>query len=214
MSPSRSRRAIALALPVIVPVAMRATFVAARRRLGDRWGYVCGFAAYWATCAAASLALLGPRWWVPSLGSDSRRSGLRAADAALLLWPPAGAVSTRLVPGLREADRTMVATSAAVALVNATVEEALWRGVYVAYWPDDPWLGVVWPALGFGAWHAAPQVIHPSPMGTVRYVAAATALGMSWGLVAWRSRSLGAVLASHLVTDASGVRNARYFLPA
>ena len=108
----------------------------------------------------------------------------------------------------------MVATSAAVALVNATVEEALWRGVYVAYWPDDPWLGVVWPALGFGAWHAAPQVIHPSPMGTVRYVAAATALGMSWGLVAWRSRSLGAVLASHLVTDASGVRNARYFLPA
>jgi membrane protease YdiL (CAAX protease family) len=134
------------------------------------------------------------------------------ADAALLLWPPMGAIATRLAPEIRDADRTMLATSAAVGVVNATLEEALWRGVYITYWPDDPWLGVVWPALGFGAWHAAPQVIHRSPMGTTRYVIAATALGLSWGWTAWRSRSVRAVLASHAVTDASGVGNARYFL--
>ena len=39
-----------------------------------------------------------------------------------------------------------------VALANATLEELLWRGVYITFWADDPWLGW-WPAVGFGAWH-------------------------------------------------------------
>ena len=63
-----------------------------------------------------------------------------------------------------------------------------------------------------GAWHLAPQIIHPSQLGPFVYVIAAAALGLSWGWVAWRSRALRWVGLSHLITDASGLKNALFFL--
>jgi membrane protease YdiL (CAAX protease family) len=127
---------------------------------------------------------------------------------------PVGAIATRLLPELGAADVTMIVTIAGVGVVNAALEELLWRGVFVALWPDDPWLGWVWPALGFGAWHIAPQVIHPSSMGPIPYVISATLLGLSWGWVAWQTKSLRWVGLSHAVTDSSGIRNALSFLGA
>ena len=53
--PGRLARATALALPVLVPVLMRAVFGLAYRRLGERRGYVTGFAAYWAGCDLEAL---------------------------------------------------------------------------------------------------------------------------------------------------------------
>lgn len=207
------RRAVALALPVAVPLAMTATFVVARDRLGDHLGYVAGFGTYWAACAGLSLGLLGRRR-VQCLFRDVRpRLGQSAlVGAALLVWPPLGAIATRFVPELGHATPAMVATIAAVAVANATLEELLWRGVYVTYWPENAILGWIWPAVGFGVWHLAPQVIHASSMGAGVYVASAVALGLSWGWVAWKTRSLRWVSVSHVFTDGSGLRNAVFFL--
>jgi membrane protease YdiL (CAAX protease family) len=130
----------------------------------------------------------------------------------LLLWPPLGAITTRLLPEVGQATPAMVATIGAVAVANAVLEELLWRGVFFSLWPSNPWLGWVWPAIGFGLWHLAPQVIHPSAMGPAAYVVAATALGLSWGWVAWRTGSLRWVSVSHVLTDGSGIRNALFFL--
>ena len=207
------RRLVALSLPVAVPVAMTAAFALAGDRLGQRGGYLAGFGLYWASCGALSFAILGRARMRQSVRDARPRLGKPAVlGAALLLWPPAGAIATRLVPDLRDATPAMVATAISIALVNAVLEELLWRGVYITLWPDNPWLGWVWPAVGFGAWHLAPQVIHPSPLGPLAYVIAATALGLSWGWVAWRSGSIRWVMVSHVVTDASGIRNALFFL--
>ena len=209
------RRLVALALPVAVPIAMTATFAVASDRLGQRGGYLAGFGLYWASCGALSFAILG-RSRMRHVVRDARpRLGKPAVlGAALLLWPPAGAIATRLIPDLGGATPAMVATAVSVAAVNAVLEELLWRGVYVTLWPRNPWLGWVWPAIGFGAWHLAPQVIHPSPLGPLAYVAAATALGLSWGWVAWRTGSIRWVTVSHVLTDSSGIRNALFFLGA
>jgi membrane protease YdiL (CAAX protease family) len=206
-------RTIALALPVVVPIAMTATFSIARDRLGDRLAYAAGFGVYWTVCASLSVGLLG-RHRVQGLFRDVRpRLGKpMVLGAALLLWPPVGALATRFVPEIGQATPDMVATIVAVAIANATLEELLWRGVYITYWPSNPILGWVWPAIGFGVWHLAPQVIHPSSMGAGTYVASATALGLSWGWIAWRTGSLRWVSASHVITDGSGLRNALFFL--
>ena len=207
------RRLIALALPVAVPVAMVAGFAIGRDRLGDHGGYLAGFGLYWAACAGLSISLLG-RHRLRELFLDSRpRLGRPAVlGAALLIWPPVGAIATRFIPEIGYATPTMVATIAGVALVNALLEELLWRGVYITLWPRNPWLGVVWPAIGFGVWHLAPQVIHASAMGPIVYVVSASALGLSWGWVAWRTGSLRWVGVSHVLTDGSGLRNALFFL--
>ena len=206
-------RAVALALPVAMPIAMTATFVATKAVFGDKGGYLAGFGVYWAACAGLSVGLLGRRR-VRDLFRDVRpRLGKPAlVGAVLLLWPPLGAIATRFIPELADSSPAMIVTIAGVALANATLEELLWRGVYITYWPRNPWLGWVWPAIGFGAWHVAPQVIHPSSMGPVGYAVAATALGLSWGWVAWRTGSLRWVSVSHVLTDGSGLRNAVFFI--
>ncbi len=211
--PLDGRKAIALALPVVIPVAMTAAFTLGADRLGERGGYLAGFGVYWVTCAGLSVALLG-RQRIRRLFRDrpQRLGKPSALGAALLLWPPLGAIATRFIPEIGQATVPMVATILCVALVNAVLEEVLWRGVYISLWPRNPWLGWAWPALGFGLWHLAPQVIHPSPVGPVVYVVSATALGLSWGWVAWRSGALRWVSVSHVVTDGSGLRNAVFFL--
>jgi membrane protease YdiL (CAAX protease family) len=207
------RRLLALSLPLAVPVAMRATFGAAQDRLGDHLGYLAGFGAYWLTCTALTVGLIGPQR-ARALFRDRRSRLGRPAllSAALLVWPPAGAIATRFLPERSVATPARLATIGAVALVNAVLEEALWRGVYITLWPDKPFLGCVWPAIGFGAWHLAPQVIHPSTSGSPAYVSAATLLGLSWGWVAYRTGTLRWVAASHVLTDGAGLQNARYFL--
>ncbi len=207
------RKVVALTLPVVVPAAMCVAFAAGRDRLGDHVGYVAGFGLYWGTCAGLSLALLGRRR-IRELFRDKRpRLGRPAlVGAALLAWPPVGAIATRFIPELGSATPAMLATIAGVAVANAALEELLWRGVFIALWPRNPWLGWAWPAVGFGLWHLAPQVIHPSAMGAGVYVVSATALGLSWGWVAYRTGSLRWVGVSHVLTDGSGVRNALFFL--
>lgn len=208
-----ARRAVALSLPVVMPAAMVAVFSVGRDRLGDRAGYVAGFGAYWATCATVSVGLLG-RDRVRALFQDRRpRLGRPAiVGGACLVWPAAGAIATRFVPEIGVSTPPMIATIAAVAGANAIFEELLWRGVYISLWPGDPVRGWIWPALGFAAWHFAPQTIHPSAMGPVVFVAASLALGLSWGWVAFRTGSLRSISLSHVLTDGSGLRSAAFFI--
>jgi membrane protease YdiL (CAAX protease family) len=213
MSEIDRRRLVALSLPLVVPIAMRATFAATRNRFGAGRGYVAGFGIYWASCAALTAGLVGPKRARALFRARQPHPGRPALlDAVLLLWPPGGAIATRFLPARSAANPATLATIGAVAVANATLEEALWRGVYISLWPDNPVLGWLWPAFGFGAWHVAPQVIHPSSMGSPAYVTAATVLGLSWGWVAYRSGSLRWVAVSHVLTDGSGIQNARYFL--
>ena len=208
-----TREVVALAVPAVIPPMMAAVFSAAGSTLGAHRGYLLGFGAYWATCGALALGILRRRR-IAALFADRRPRAprSRALWLALLAWPAAGAVATRFLPELRDATPLMVITSLGVASVNAVVEEVLWRGVYVTLWPNSAILGWVWPAIGFGAWHLAPQVIHPSALGPLVFTIAATVLGLSWGWVAWRTGSLRWVSVSHVMTDGSGLKSSLFFL--
>jgi hypothetical protein len=128
-----------------------------------------------------------------------------------LLIPPLGAVGTELLPALGDADPALVATAGAVAAVNATGEELLWRGLFVAAFPDDPVRGWLWPAIGFTAWHLAPASVRPPRRGKL-FLAGSALIGGGFGWVAWRTRSLRLTLPAHVVTDASGLSAARFWL--
>lgn len=211
--PGRGIRAIVAAVPVVVPVGMRALFPVLARRLGPRRGHLTGFAAYWAACYLLPLGLLG---------RDRVRALLRQPagplpsprwlTVAALLVPPLGAAGTELAPQLRNADPAVLATAAGVAVVNAAGEELLWRGLFVAAFPDDPVCGWLWPAVGFTAWHLAPQAVLPSRRGKLAFLASSALVGTGLGWVAWRTRSLRWTLPPHVATDASGLRVARFWL--
>ena len=211
--PGRGVRALVTAVPIVVPVGMRALFPVLARRLGTRRGHLTGFAVYWTVCYLLPLGLLG-RTRVRALLRQPARPlpSPRWLAAAALLVPPLGAAGSELAPELGNADPAVVATAASVAVVNAAGEELLWRGLFVATFPDDPVRGWLWPAVGFTAWHLAPLAVLPSRRGTLAFLAPTALIGAGLGWVAWRTRSLRWTLPPHVATDASGLRVARFWL--
>jgi hypothetical protein len=211
--PGRGVRALVTAVPIVVPVGMRALFPVLARRLGTRRGHLTGFAVYWTVCYLLPLGLLG-RTRVRALLRQPARPlpSPRWLAAAALLVPPLGAAGSELAPELGNADPAVVATAASVAVVNAAGEELLWRGLFVATFPDDPVRGWLWPAVGFTAWQLAPLAVLPSRRGTLAFLAPTALIGAGLGWVAWRTQSLRWTLPPHLATDASGLRVARFWL--
>ena len=209
---SRGARILTLAIPLVVPVGMWALFGTLARRLGQRRGYLAGFGCYWAGCYLVPAALLGRRRALALLREPAGPLPRpRWLAAAVLLVPPLGGAATELVPALDGADLAQLATAGALAAVNATGEELLWRGLFVASFPDDPVRGWLWPAAGFTAWHLAPVSVH-RPRRPGAFLAGSALVGAGMGWVAWRTGSLRWTLPAHLATDANGLSAARFWL--
>lgn len=205
----RRRRAL-IVVPVLVPVTMAALFGALGRLLGPRRGYNAGFAVYWVGwCLGFPLWVTGGRGVLRLLAAGSRPS---AADAAWLVLPVAGAISTELLPSRAAIGPEVAAVMAGTALVNAAGEELLWRGTFLEAFPGDVWRGAVWPWAGFTLWHLAPQVILPSRHGRAKFLAGAALVGAASGRMAWRTRGLRWTVVPHVLADASGVRAALFRL--
>jgi len=211
LAPRRGTRAVLPGLPVVVPLGMRVLFPALARRLGKRRGHLAGFAVYWIGCYLVPLGLLG-RGQVKTLlrQPGSPLPSPRWLAAAALLVPPLGAVGTELAPQVRKADPVLLATAAGVAAINATGEELLWRGLFVATFPDELVRGWLGPAAGFTAWHLAPLSVLPSRRGTLGFLIPTALIGAGHGWVAWRTGSLRWTLPPHVVTDVSGRRIAGF----
>lgn len=197
-------------LPLAVPLAMRPVFRAASRRFGPRRGYQAGFAVYWVLCWGAAGAIVGPRR-LARLWQPSRHGREPGAVRFVLALPPVGALATQWLPSVQAAGPAAVAVAAAVGVTNALAEEALWRGVPVAMFPEDVVRGWLWPAVGFTAWHLVPLSMQPGSKRRRRaqLLAGAALIGLGYGWVAQRTGSLTAVSACHAVTDSCGLRAAR-----
>ena len=150
------RRAFAATVPALMPVAIRAVFLATTNTFGRHRGFQAGFAVYWATCWAAAAAIAGPRRLARTFRRGSSLPVPRALAIVALAFPAVGAVVTEFAPHVRRAGPAATAASIGIGLTNALAEEAFWRALPVAVFPDDPVRGWLWPAAGFTTWHVVP----------------------------------------------------------
>jgi membrane protease YdiL (CAAX protease family) len=86
-----------------------------------------------------------------------------------------------------------------LAAINGFCEEILWRGLYVQIFPQNPWLGVLYPALGFAAWHLAPQSIFPAE-NVVGFMISTFFLALPYGVIAYRTGSARWTAISHTLS--------------
>jgi len=198
-----ARRAGAVAVPLVVPAAMRAVFPRLAHRLGPRRGYLSGFGIYYATCLALTAALAEPLDMVRMLRRRARLPSPKPIAVAMLVVPPLGGLCTQFIPHRREADPALMVFAASLATVNATVEELLWHGVPLTIFGDEPIGAWVWPALGFTAWHLAPMSVR-TPEQPRSFLLGAAMIGLGSGWVAYRTGSVKLNLVSHIATDAMG----------
>jgi membrane protease YdiL (CAAX protease family) len=210
-----AKSAIVIASPVLICVSTYAWFNMLAHRLGPVRGYFCGFLLYW------GIWCIGFPVW--ALGR-ARLRGLFAASAAPVGRPAWAGVVSLTVPlvlgyvyafprALSSATLPVVIGSAALALVNGSLEEILWRGLFVATFSESLVLGHLYPAIGFALWHLAPLSIFPNaaPGGSMSFVVTAGLVGLMWGWLARSSRSIAWTTVAHVLFDFSGLGARRYF---
>ena len=209
------RKVALLVAPWLLLASTTAVFRRLSAHLGPKRGYLGGFLFYWIFwCMLFPMWVLGARR-LPAL-FRSRVEPSRPpshSDLLLLALPPAVGYSLAFPRALARADEKIVLASALQALINASAEELLWRGTYLAVFPNSPALGYLYPTVGFAVWHYAPQVVFPSryPGGRTSFVATAGLFGLIWGRVASRNGSVGWSVVSHVLLDFSGLGARIYF---
>ena len=189
------------ALVVVVPIVMYAVFQTYRRHFEPKVAHLFGMATYWVVLSAISLAVLGRAGITRVIESFP---DLNAALWLCLALPVVLAFAfgpfAKQIPLVTP---RVFLLSAMLAIVNASLEECFWRGVYVYYF-SSPLTAWLFPAVGFAIWHFAPLSVIPYRKGSAFFVLSSFLLGLCWGLVAFKTKSIGWNIVSHILVDFSG----------
>jgi membrane protease YdiL (CAAX protease family) len=82
------------------------------------------------------------------------------------------------------------------ATINGICEELLWRGLYVKTFPNNFWLAILYPAIGFALWHLVPQQIF-SAGNKFTFALSTFFLGLAYGFIAYKTGSAKWTAISH-----------------
>lgn len=186
------RKAFLLVLPVLLIPSTALVFVSLSGWLNAELGYVLGFAFYWLVwCLLVPLHMIGGGGIVSLFKERAplfRRSNWVAAGLfvlivviTIIMYPPTNVVA---------APARLLVVAIPVAIINGICEEVLWRGLYVRAFPENPLLGVVYPAVGFALWHISPQLVFPAQTGIWTLVLSTFFLGISYGWISYRTSSI------------------------
>ncbi len=135
--------------------------------------------------------------------SGAAKSAEKAALTVLAFVPCLGTLVAVFLPRLTQIPALALAAALFYAVINGTVEELFWRGVFIKFFPNDPVRGWLLPTALFGAWHIALYYIKGMAYqgGFVALAGGATAMGLLWGFVAFRTKSIRVVTIAHIAAN-------------
>lgn len=208
------KQIILVILPLVLIISTYITFSSLGKILNLKLAYFISFMIYWIFwCCIIPLLILGVEEFKDIFKKVHNPFGKPSWCGILLLLLPPILALTAFVKRLPDSNFLIIIGSLAIAVVNATGEEILWRGAYIKNFSNSIFLGYLYPSLGFALWHISPQTIFPSnmPGGIYSYVVGALFLGLCWGWVSWKSKSIRWTIYSHILTDFLGLGAFIYF---
>ncbi|WP_158626094.1 CPBP family glutamic-type intramembrane protease [Arsenicitalea aurantiaca] len=168
---------------------------------GGPVGYLLSLGLYWlGFCVPVVFLHLGGRL---ARLYDPRLATAQSWVAVVLGLQVALVFAAGLLPNIGTIPLEAFALALLLALVNAPLEEAAWRGGFLELFADRPVLGfwLCW-AL-FTAWHVPLALAHGIAYegGWPALVGGAAGLGLIWSAIAWRTGSIFWVSIAHLFTN-------------
>ena len=88
-------------------------------------------------------------------------------------------------------------------MINGTLEEMFWRGIFNKIFNDHMIWAYLYPSLFFGMWHIAlylaKGMVYQGGGGSL--VGGSLFMGLLWGLAAYKTKSVKLVTAAHIITN-------------
>jgi len=197
MNPLDLRQVALVALPFVLIPSAAFVFSTLEKRLGKEQGYLFGFLFYWTIwCLIVPLVYLGRDSFLSLFVNETPLlSGPNWLAA--VLWIVITLVSLAMYgKDFIRAPLTSILVAIPAAILNGLCEELLWRGLYVRAFPDNFWLAIIFPAIGFALWHLAPQQVF-SDENKFRFVLSTFFLGLAYGWIAYKTGSAKWTAISH-----------------
>jgi len=183
--------------------------------LGRTLGYFIGFLFYWLFwCLILPLIAIG---WTEIKSSflkmPVRINQMKSIELIMLAIPLLLGYGYAFPRALHSANLIIIITSVPLAITNALLEEILWRTTFIKFFGNNVFMSLIYPTIGFGIWHYSPQTIYPgnTPGGTIAFIGVATVVGLFFGLIARKYKSIFWTTITHALFDFSGLGGRLYF---
>jgi len=197
MNPLEFEQIVLLAIPFVLIPSTAFVFVSLAKWLGNKTGYLLGFLFYWTVwCLLVPLVLLGTKDF-PSLFVDKTPlfSQPNWLVAALFIFITLVTLFM-YARGFAQSSLNLILIAILAATINGICEEILWRGLYVKIFPDNFWLAILFPAIGFALWHLVPLQVF-SEGNKFAFVLSTFFLGLAYGFIAYKTDSAKWTAISH-----------------
>lgn len=171
---------------------------------GAKWGYVTGLAGYWVYCLVIIGLVTGGNMNVIKSLWRNQNNGKYAKWISLAAFIPVlGLFFVSFLPNVAQLTLSTGVFLVIVVLLNGSIEELYWRGLYLFEYPNNSRIGFLFSWLLFGAWHIslwfANGVIYKD--GFLALVGGAYGLGLLWTWVARANGNLKAVTPAHILVN-------------
>ncbi len=188
---------VLLTIPFLLIPSTAFVFASLSQRLEKEKGYLLGFLFYWIFwCLLVPTFLLGVDGFL-SLFVDKTPLLSRPNWLVAVLWAVITLI-TILMYGkdFIKAPLTLILIAIPAATINGICEEILWRGLYIKTFPDNFWLAILLPSIGFALWHLVPLSIF-SDGNKWSFVLSTFFLGIAYGFIAYKTGSIMWTALSH-----------------
>jgi membrane protease YdiL (CAAX protease family) len=191
------KHCVTIALPFVLIPSTAFAFASLTKWLGKEKGYLLGFLFYWTIwCLFVPLILLGTKNFL-SLFVDRTPLLSQPNWLVAVLWAFITLTAFRMFSrDFLRAPLTLILIAIPAATINGICEEALWRGLYVQSFPDNIWLAIFFPSVGFALWHLVPLQVF-SEGSKIGFVISTFFLGLAYGFIAYKTGSAKWTAISH-----------------
>lgn len=200
------KQSILLCMAPIICIAMFLLMPFLTDVLGKTTGYITGSCIYWlAFCLPFSSYSCNGLSRLKEI--YSQKANIKKTERNLLyVLAFIPCIATFFVVFINIADQTgilLLVIALLYAFINGTFEEMFWRGAFNKVFNSNIILAYIYPTVFFGVWHIAlyfaKGIVYQG--GFIPLVGGSFFMGLLWGWVAYKTKSIKVVTMAHIITN-------------
>lgn len=192
---------VLLCVPPILCVSMLLLMPFLTNIIGKTAGYIIGFCIYWFVfCVPFSLYIGLKKIYCHKSDIGKAESNVLKSIAFL---PCIATFFVVIKEFATIAGFKVLIIALLFAITNGTFEEMFWRGAFNRAFNNKIFLAYIYPTIFFGIWHIALYYAEGIEYqgGFASLVGGSFFMGLLWGWVAYKTKSIKAITIAHILTN-------------